>query len=149
MLLEKIKSWTTLMREKNPLTIFTQLIVKNYFLWVTCNHPTFYNEDPIVNYKIAFSSLPLKPLSSNHIWISFFHTITIFCIVMLMPINLFISFFMSFRILLHPIILITLSNVILTSFLGPGIKYKVTRKALHIVLRGIVPSPCNFPLHKS
>jgi hypothetical protein len=32
--------------------------------WVACNHPTFYNENLTIIYKITFSSSPFKLMSS-------------------------------------------------------------------------------------
>ncbi len=116
-----------------PNMVLTQLIIKNYFLWVTCSHWTFCNENLIIVYKIAFSSSPLRPLSFDHI--SSDQTITTFFIIMLKPISLFISFFMLFRILLHLSLLITLSSIILISFLVHGIKTKIACRAFHIVFQ--------------
>jgi hypothetical protein len=57
----------------------------------------------------------------------------------LKPINLFISIFMLFKILLHVSLFITFSNIIFTSFLVHGIITEIACRALHTILRGITP----------
>jgi hypothetical protein len=48
--------------------IFSKLIIKDYFLWVTCYDTSNHNEHPNINYKLAFKTSALPPILSSK-WI--------------------------------------------------------------------------------
>ncbi len=89
-------------QDEKPNMVFPKSIIKNCFMWVTCNHLTFCNEHPTIVYKITFNSSPLKSMSSHYIWICSSHTMAIHYVIIPTCIPLFIILLISFKIFPPP-----------------------------------------------
>jgi len=119
--------------------VLTKRIIKNCFMWVTCNHPFFCKENPTIVYKITFNSLPLKPTSSSYIWIFPSHSIAIYCVAIPMRKPLVIFLPILFQIFLNPNLFIVFCNILFPSFFTHGIKPILPNITFHTIFKNIIP----------